>query len=247
MRYTLCSTYLQTQESLHLQTASRLQAAPLQAPTGFWRKFGWYLGGKSRAQAERARLVQTNLQDAARFRQGEAGEQGLLRALASQLDDRWVMLQDYLPPPPWRAGGDIDGVLVGPAGVVVFEAKAWKGFFLCRGDQWLYQRSQRAPWEPARHNPTTQALENVERMQQMLRQLGFGQTGVRPIVAVASDHMSLTIDSKVPPAVPLYTFSPVAEPIQRYLGKSALSAAQSERLWKALLEAAYAQGRPQRR
>ncbi len=241
MRYWPCSHYLATQESFHRQEARRLQLAPLQAPHDFWNKIRWYLGGKSRAQAARAQQVQANLQEAERFQQGEAGEQALLLSLAHQLDDSWVLLQDYLPPPPWRAGGDIDGVLIGPRGVIVFEAKAWKGFFYYSGDDWYYQRSQHAPWEVAHANPTKQVLANTERLHQTLERLGFGHVPIQPLIALAQDHMVLTIDQHVPPAVPLYITSPVPEDIQRYLGKRLLSPAQVERLVNGLLKAAYGQ------
>lgn len=240
MRYCPCSEYLETQEALHRKEAHRLQTAALQPPDGLLQQIIWYtFGGKRRAEAERLRQVQANLQMAERFQQGESGEQALVTCLSKQLDDSWILLQDYLPPPPWRGGGDIDGVLIGPHGVAVFEAKAWKGFFRYSGDQWYYQRSQQAPWEAAQHNPTKQALENTKRLQQTLQHLGFQKVPVQPLIAFAQDHMSLSIDEHVRPAVPIYTTSPTAESIRNYIKGKALTTAEVMRLANGLLEAAY--------
>lgn len=240
MHYWPCSEYLETQEAFHRKEAHRLQVTALQPPEGLLRRIAWYLfGGKSRAEATRLKRVQASLQVAERFQQGESGEQALLTCLSKQLDDSWILLQDYLPPPPWRSGGDIDGVLIGPHGVTVFEAKAWKGFFRYSSDQWFYQRSQQAPWETAQHNPTKQALENTERLQQTIQRLGFQKVPVQPLIAMAQDHMVLTIDERGRPAVPVYITSPTAESIRGYVKGKALTTAEVERLANRLLEAAY--------
>ena len=244
MRHWPCSEYLETQEALHRKEAHRLQVMALQPPAGLLRQIVWYVfGGKGRAVATRSRQMQQNLQEASRFQQGQEGEEALLACLAKQLDDSWVLLQDYLPPPPWRAGGDIDGVLIGPHGITVFEAKAWKGFFRYSGDQWFYQRSQQMPWEAAHVNPTKQALANAERLRQTIQRLGFGKVPVQPLIAIAQDRMVLTLDQRVPPSVPVYTTSPTPERIQGYVRGKALSAAQVDQLANGLLEAAYGQRR----
>lgn len=247
MRYVQCSHYLQQQEQRLRTEAYRVAVTPLEAPAGFWNQLGWHLGGKQHAQSARDQRIQAQLSAADQFVQGATGENALASVLSRQLDDRWVLLQGYLPPPPWHKGGDFDALLIGRSGITLFETKTWKGFFLHRGDQWYYQRHPHAPWELARSNPTHQATQNATRLQQVLAHLHLNHVPVRALIALVSDRMTVSLDPSVPPLVPLFTVTPAPQAIVRYLGPSVLQASQVDQIWQALLTAASPEIRTARR
>ncbi len=247
MRYLQCSHYLQQQEQQLRAEAYRVAVTPVVAPSGFWNQLGWHLGGKQRAQRTRDQQVQAQLSAANQFAQGATGENALAYVLSRQLDDTWVLLQGYLPPPPWHKGGDLDALLIGPSGITLFETKTWKGFFLHRGDQWYYQRHPNAPWELARSNPTHQATKNAARLQQVLAHLHLSHVPVRPLIALVSDRMTVSLDPSVSPLVPLFTVTPSPQEIARYLGPPVLPETHIDQVWQALLKAALPEVRQARR
>jgi len=62
---------------------------------------------------------------------GGAGEQRVTDALAGFLSDDWTLVSGYR-----NTGGEIDKLLVGPAGVLAMEIKFVNGKVFCRGDKW---------------------------------------------------------------------------------------------------------------
>lgn len=103
---------------------------------------------------------------AARFGAGARGEDALERTLRRHLGDEWTLYRN-LCLPGWRA--DLDGVLLGPPGLVLLENKAYRGEFVIFGDRW-YQAAQSGgrdlrAW---RGSPTAQAARNGQRLAEWL-------------------------------------------------------------------------------
>lgn len=86
-------------------------------------------GDSARTEAERATAAASTLERkaayarhrATSFRQGAEGELATARAVAELTVDGWHVLHDRLLP----HGGNIDHLVVGPAGVFVLDAKNW--------------------------------------------------------------------------------------------------------------------------
>jgi nuclease-like protein len=142
------------------------------------------------------RLAYEHQREAEHWAVGRAGEEYVASVLARYLDDRFVLLRNYTPPPPYHGGGDIDAVLLGPHGVTVFEVKALSGEFRCEGQEWLWRSSRGGAWQKAMVNPSKQALDNARRIRETLRWKGLERVRVRPVVAVASANMHVEL---VPP------------------------------------------------
>lgn len=174
-----------------------------QAPKGWWRGIWWWLtGGPAR---ERARLQAASVaaaQEAELYRRGLQGEQALIWFLGQRLDNRYLLLRNYTPPPPFRTGGDIDGVLMGPHGVTVFEVKAWRGVFRCDGEEWLFLPRDRSAWEPGRKNPIEQARYAASRVKGTLALAGLPDMPVQPVIVVADPRMRVEIVGN--PALAIY-------------------------------------------
>jgi hypothetical protein len=203
MRVIICSDHLLRREESYRQAALDLQDEPPPRPKGLWQRIVWLLTSRKSVEmsARRARVSEMEA-EADRFAQGRVGEDAFAQALSTQLDDRYVLLKGYRPPPPWNHGGDIDGLLVGPHGVSVIEVKAWRGFYRYSGEDWLFRKNRRAVWEVARKNPTAQAVANTQRIRHVLEDAGFERIRVFSAIAAAADTMNVEVIAPV--TVPLY-------------------------------------------
>ncbi|HKV83584.1 MAG TPA: nuclease-related domain-containing protein, partial [Ktedonobacterales bacterium] len=77
--------------------------------------------------------VEAHEREGENWAKGSNGEDILAETLADRFGDEYTLLRNYTPPAPSAIGGDIDAVLLGPHGVIVFEVKAWTGEYLATG------------------------------------------------------------------------------------------------------------------
>ncbi len=109
-------------------------------------------------------LLERLIQERDQYRQGLDGEEATAKALQQHLDNRWTFFRNIVLP---GNRSDIDGVLVGPAGVFVLEIKSYSGRFRNRGDQWWWRRYQPG-WQRLSGNPLRQARGNAARLGEYL-------------------------------------------------------------------------------
>lgn len=198
-----CSNYLYQRVAANEWAARKALSEPTRGPRGPLRNLWWRLtGGPRRARAEQLAQSEAAQREAEIYRRGLQGEEALIWFLAPRLDNRYLLLRNYTPPPPWRTGGDIDGVLLGPHGVTVLEVKAWRGIYRVDGDDWLFLPHDRSAWEPARKNPTQQARFSVERVHGTLALAGLGDTPIQAMIVAAEPRMRVEIIGS--PAVAIY-------------------------------------------
>lgn len=69
-----------------------------------------------------------------RWHRGAEGEDAVLHTLRG-LPDSYTAVANFVP--PGTRQGDTDLLVLGPAGVLVLEVKAYTGRFACAGDQWF--------------------------------------------------------------------------------------------------------------
>lgn len=196
MKTVWLSDYLRQQEVAHNASAEALLNALPERPGLLARLIGLF-SPRARRHVRQTRWRRDELleraadhaEEAEYWAKGRNGEDLLGEVLGKQLGDEYALLRNYTPPAPNHAGGDIDAALVGPLGVIVFEVKAWRGEYLARGYDWFYRARPFDDWEPARANPTRQALRNVERVKRTLQRAGLRSVQVRGVVAVASPDM----------------------------------------------------------
>lgn len=198
-----CSDYLAQRVAANEWAARQALSEAPNGPKGFWRNLWWRLsGGPRRARAQRVEKSEAAEREAEIYRRGLQGEEALIWFLSQRLDHRYLLLRNYTPPAPWRTGGDIDGVLLGPHGVTVFEVKAWRGVYRCEGEDWLFLPRDRSAWEPARKNPTQQARFSLERVRGTLILAGLRDVPTEAIIVAAEARMRVEIVGE--PAIPLY-------------------------------------------
>ncbi|HZC05683.1 MAG TPA: nuclease-related domain-containing protein [Ktedonobacterales bacterium] len=229
-----CSNYLYQRVAANEWAARQALIAEPRGPRGLWRNLWWrFTGGPRRARAQRLAQSAAAEREAEIYRRGLQGEQALIWFLASRLDNRYLLLRNYTPPPPWRSGGDIDGVLLGPQGVTVLEVKAWRGVYRCEGEDWLFLPRDRSAWEPARKNPTQQARFSFERVRGTLILAGLRDVPMQPVIVAADPRMRVEIVGQ--PAVAIY--QPFKDPTWLDLSPrpKAYSHDELDRIYKALI------------
>lgn len=205
-----CSNYLYERVAANEWTARHadtLVPRRAVAPKGLFRALWWRLTGgagreRVRLKAEREATAREAAQEAELYRRGLQGEQALIWFLGQRLDNRYLLLRNYTPPPPFRTGGDIDGTLIGPHGVTVFEVKAWRGVFRCEGENWLYLPRDRSAWEPGRKNPIEQARYAADRVRGTLALAGLRDLPVEPVLVIAEPRMRVEVTGD--PVISIY-------------------------------------------
>lgn len=126
-------------------------------------------------------LLEHLLQGRDQYRQGLQGEGATVEALQQCLDSRWTLFRNVVLP---GNRSDIDGVLVGSAGIYVLEIKSYSGRFKNQGDQWWWRRYQPG-WRQLSDNPSHQATANAARLGEYLQQAIGQKAWVEPRVVWA--------------------------------------------------------------
>ncbi len=194
MRFLICSTYTTQQEAT--AQAAAMRSAQALNQRGVLSHLRETFLGPTPAEAWHYQHLKRAEDEARRWAKGRLGEEILFHRLGHTLDDRYLLLLNYPSP---RQDGDIDGVLIGPHGVTIYEVKALTGTYRASATEWLYWAEREGQWVPARgNNPMPQARRHAESLRQMLRQVSLGSVPVYPVVALASDQMHLEGIASVP-------------------------------------------------
>lgn len=98
------------------------------------------------------------------YRKGQEGENRVVDAMNASLNGEWTLFRNIIL--PGRACGDLDAVLVGPAGIWVLEIKTLAGDFRNIGDQWEFRAGNK--WKNAKTNPSRQVKKNAICMRSFL-------------------------------------------------------------------------------
>ena len=149
---------------------------------------------------------------AARYQVGASGEAGLARVLGDGLGDEYILYRNLRP----GVGGDLDAVLLGPAGLVLLEIKTYRGAFVLFGDRWYRAASpdggDLTPW---RGSPTLQARRNADRLARWLARRDLAATPLYPLVVLTSGHVREVRTRPRVPVVPLQQLVPYLHALPR--------------------------------
>ena len=159
-------------------------------------------------------LTEQRIKRAESFRVGRWGEEKIVEQLRAMLDDRWTLIRNFIY--PGRKGGDIDLILIGPAGVWVFEVKAYAGKVRNIGDSW--ERLTKRGWKKLDVHPGHQARTNAVGLKQFLESKELKPGYVQAVVLWASSEASdaeqkgsITAES---PQTPIWTTDNLAPQIE---------------------------------
>lgn len=118
------------------------------------------------------------------YLQGEAGENEVAQSLGMVLDDRYTLIRNLVLP---DAKADIDGVLVGPFGILVLEVKDFtsRNIYKCEGDRWFYRKPGQR-YRAMKKSPTKEAQFNRDRLRRYLGQHDLRGIHVHALVVISN-------------------------------------------------------------
>jgi hypothetical protein len=158
------------------------------------------------------------------FNGGWKGEKQVVNLLTHNFNDDYYLLNDlYLH----GGGGDIDHVVLAPAGVFVLETKNWSGNINVNGDEWHRDRSHAAG-----SSPSNQVKRNVTKIRNIIDNSpnlrGFG-VWVEGIVVIVNKHAQLHLNN---PTVPVLVAQEVPNYIKNRSSQRRLNKEQLELIGK---------------
>lgn len=131
------------------------------------------------------------------YRKGQEGEDRVVAAMHAVLDGTWCLFRNVKL--PGRNKGDLDSVLVGPAGVWVLEIKTFTNEHRNVGERWEYRTKN--GWRSERKSPSRQAADNAARLSSFLKADSI-QQWVTPAVVWANPEAHVQVDN---PSVAVWT------------------------------------------
>jgi len=121
-----------------------------------------------------------------KFRKGQRGEDSVVNALTQFLGDEYIYIPNYIIPN--SRIGDMDGLIIGPKGVIILEIKNWEGIFRISGRD-VYRRLRADIYKLYRKNPFVQVYRCNESLRKLLAYKGMN-TRVIPVVVLVSGKIS---------------------------------------------------------
>jgi hypothetical protein len=116
-------------------------------------------------------------------------------ALVAMLDptfgDDYTLL--VAPQLPVRAGGYLDGILVGPGGIRIITARDWEGRYRVRGRTWEFDAHRRG-WVRCRTNPSYEATALAEGVSRWSRDAGLPELPIRAAIAFPHAHSRIILE-----------------------------------------------------
>jgi len=113
------------------------------------------------------------------FRYGEEGEKAILKTLRDTMDSSYAYIPNYTIPN--TKIGDVDGLLIGPKGIVILEIKNWSGVFRISGSD-VYRRIKRDIFKLYCKSPFKQIVQQEKYLEKFLNEKGIDVRTVPVIV-----------------------------------------------------------------
>jgi hypothetical protein len=125
-------------------------------------------------------IAQSLQEDLEFFKYGKEGENKVLQILEESLDDNFTYITNYVIPN--TRIGDIDGLLIGPKGIVILEIKNYAGIFRISGED-MYRKLKGDVYRLYKKNPFEQIMKQKEYLDKFLYEKGI-DVKITPIVVL---------------------------------------------------------------
>ncbi len=125
---------------------------------------------------------------------GKEGEEYVEKILSETLNDEYSYIRNYIIPN--TRIGDIDGLLVGPKGIIVIEVKNYAGVFRISGGD-MYRRLRGDIYKLYRKSPFRQTIQQRDYLKRFLREKNFDVPIAALIVLVDGKISSISGETKI--------------------------------------------------
>lgn len=192
MRWKIGSHYLEQQLAKNQRTIESLdqRIRNIRSRRRWWQRILDFLTLGSKEERALRGEQQTAFEEFSRYEQGRGGEQRLFDTLQRICDDRYFYIAGFFNRNEGTRG-DIDGILIGPHGITVYEAKSFTGLFKIDHDDWWYHNFRTQGWEPAHGQPTQQVKHNTQIVKDILKRHALPSVPIYSVVALASEKTRL--------------------------------------------------------
>lgn len=130
--------------------------------------------------AAHQQLIEKLSVDRSKISSGLNGENAVAEFLKQQVNEKWVIIEGFM-----GGKGEIDFVLIGPAGVFAFEVKNRNGVISCNGDEWNLTKPD-GTIENLKDNggrsPARQINETAGWMENELRRAGYSLSVPKAVI-----------------------------------------------------------------
>jgi len=166
----------------------------------------------------------------ARIQAGLAAEDRVVRTLARQLPNGYVLINSLALP----GSGDVDHIVIGQSGIFVLETKAYTGEMVCEDGTWSRTKYGRrgGSYDAFIGDPTSQVEQLATRINGMLRAGGCGDRCATGFIVFASDK---AVFDDTGSRVPAFSIRDLAEAVRIYPKGARLSDSDVERVTDAIL------------
>ncbi len=131
-----------------------------------------------------------------RYSRGTEGEDAVLHALQS-LPDEYTAVANFVA--PGTRQGDMDLLVLGPAGILVIEVKSYTGRYACHGDSWFAVHA-----DGTRQPLRTSVSRQLKRARKAVAHYLVDADAAAPVHAVAVFRPGVHLDL-IHPTVPIVT------------------------------------------
>lgn len=161
------------------------------------------------------------------FRVGREGEDLIAKQIEAQLDGHWTMFRnlDLLD-----KKGDIDVVLVGPAGIYALEVKTYTGNYRVEKGRY-YKQTRSGHMAPMQYGPGAQAQNGARRLNNYLKLHGIVRRNFVEAVVVLARDVSIEI---VTTATVIWTQDDIDRRLAELRSRIYLSPDHAERIVRVL-------------
>ena len=130
-----------------------------------------------------------DINDARHYREGQEGEDEVVKVLENTLDDNYTYIRNCIIPN--TRIGDIDGLLIGPKGVFAIEVKNYTGVFRISGGD-MYRKLKGDIYKLYYRNPFRQVTQQKNYLEKYLKEKGVPVVA-QPIVVLVGGSISAII------------------------------------------------------
>jgi hypothetical protein len=121
------------------------------------------------------------------FIKGKRGEDKVAVMLKENLDDSYTYIENYMIPN--ARIGDIDGLLIGPKGVIILEVKNYQGVFRISGPD-LYRRNRGDNYTLYKRSPFAQTIRQKNYLSKHFKNNGLIDMPIKMIVVFPEAKIS---------------------------------------------------------
>jgi hypothetical protein len=126
-----------------------------------------------------------------KYRRGQEGENRVIDTLRVAMDGEWTIFKNV--DLPRNKGGDLDSVLVGPAGLWVLEIKTLSGIFRNNCEKWEYLSGKK--WRSFRKSPSKQATYSAANLRRFLEADGIKIKWINAVVVWANPESPVEVEN----------------------------------------------------